>query len=118
MALARKHLAQSRPTNTNATSVLTGISQQIVIIQEIIICNTTSSAATYRIFLDNDGTTYDQTTALVYDATIAANDMIIIPYAFSVDSGLYLTTSAGNLAVRSGTASALTFTVNGAIFKQ
>ena len=117
MAFVRSHLAQSRPANTNAASILTGIDQQVVVIQQIIVCNQTASAATYRIFLDNDGTTYSEVTALFYDVSQAANSSSIIELGFSVDSGLYLTSSSGNLAIRSGTANALTFTVNGGIFK-
>jgi len=76
-------------------------------IENIIICNTTASAATYRIFLDNDGSTYDATTAIAYDVSLAGNATDII------EVNLYMTDPAGNLAVRTGTGNALTFTVNG-----
>ena len=104
-----KQLGQLRPGDTNAASLYsppTGIvSTQVT---TLIICNTSSSAATYRVFLDIDGTTYDQTTALFYDISLPA---------YTTDSiepnGMFMNNSAGNLAVRSGTTSALTFTAYG-----
>jgi len=115
MAFIKEHLGQARPANTTAVSIVTPINDQIVIIQQIIVCNTTGSAATFRIFLDNDGTTYSEATALIYDYSLDANDMIEFSFGQDSISGLYMTNIAGNLAIRSGTASALTYTINGTI---
>ena len=106
---ARSQLAQSRPTDTTATSILAPSSGTTYGISTLIICNTTGSDATYRIFHDNDGTTYDETTALFYDQTIRNNTTVGLDLALILKDG-------GNLAVRSGTGSALTFTVYGITF--
>jgi|TARA_R110000824_G_scaffold14736_1_gene62532 hypothetical protein len=69
-------LAQVRPANTNAATVYT--SGRSVEITKIILCETSGSSCTFRIFHDNDGTTYDQTTALYYDVALAANTTLVI----------------------------------------
>ena len=115
MAINKQHLAQSKPTWTTSSSILSPIEDQTIIIQQIIVCNTTASAATFSIFLDNDGTTYDQTTALIYGYELGANDMMMFSFGQDAESGLYLTDVSGSLALKSDTASALTFTINGAI---
>lgn len=104
-------LGQSRPTNTDAASVYTPAKGILGVVTGIIVCNQTGSNENYRIFYDADGTTYDQTTALCYDISITANttDFLEFPEPGLPIFGDY----AGNLAVRSGTPSALTFTVIG-----
>lgn len=69
------------------------------------VVNTTGTAATCRVFLDRFGDTYDETTALGgYDRSIPAgsNRLIVVP-ALCDDQ------PATHLAVRTGTADALTF---------
>ncbi len=73
----------------------------------MMICNTTAGGETFRVFLDDNGTTYDQTTALFYDETIAANT------TRQLDLAVYMNDPDGNLAVRTSANSALTFTVFG-----
>ncbi len=108
MSLQEKILGQLRPSNTTATSVYSPPVNTIGIIKSITICNTTGSAVTFRVFLDDDGTTYDESTALFYDVTINANETIT-DVAFRG-----MNNSSGNLAVRTSSANALTFTVAGA----
>lgn len=105
-----KQLAQSRPSGTGATSVIAKSRKRKLLITSIIVANTTGSAANYSIYLDKDGTTYDQTTALFYAVSLTANGTEIIEFT----NGLPFDTDAsGNLAVQTGTGSALTFTING-----
>lgn len=78
-----------------------------IILTTIIIANTTSSAAKYSVFHDVDGTTYDQSTALAYEVSLAANSVVELEWP------LALPISAGNLAVQSGTGNALTYTAYG-----
>ncbi len=73
----------------------------------IIVCNQSGASAKYRIFLDDDGTTYDQTTALFYDILIPADT------TDSIEGIYFMDDSDGNLAVRTNTSSALTFTCFG-----
>lgn len=105
--IVEKQLAQSRPANTTAASIYSPTGET-AIIKSIVICNVTGTAAAFRIFLDDDGTTYDQTTALFYDANINGNETV------EVDTYWPMNNSSGNLAVRTDTADALTFTVFGA----
>ena len=107
-----KQLAQVRPANTTAVSAYTPPSADIVTeIRLITVCNTTGSAATFRLFHDDNGTTYDETTALYFDKSVAANDTFSIEY--TEDDGIWMDDDTGNLAVRTGTNSALTFTIYG-----
>ena len=106
-----KQLAQVRPANTTAVSAYSPDADIRTEILHILICNTTGSAATFRLFHDDDGTTYDETTALYWDNTINANASVSI--AYEEGQGLWLINAASNLAVRTGTNNALTFTLYG-----
>ena len=105
MATTIKQLGQARPSDTNAVSLYSpGASVQASV--RVLVTNTTATDATCRIFVDDDGTTYDQSTAIAYDVTVPANGSYQV-------GGIYMNNSSGNVAVRSGTASALTFTAFG-----
>ncbi len=109
MAFQEKQLGQARENSTDAVPVYsppTGIIATIV--TSILVCNTTGSAAKYRLFHDNNGTTFDESTALFFDATIAANTTVDLEIFLAMDD------SDGNLAYRTDTANALTITVYGA----
>ena len=102
-----KQLAQARENSTNAVSVDSPGANTTAIIKNIIICNTTASAVNVRLFMDNDGTTYDQSTALLYDTPVGANFFIEL-------EGFYpMNNASGNFAYRSAIVNALTITVFG-----
>ena len=105
-----KQLGQLRPANSTAASLYSPGTSTEAVIQSLIVCNQTSSAATYRIFVDDDGTTYDETTALFYDISLAANSTDTIEIKIAMNN------SSGNLAVRTGTNNAITFTAFGEEF--
>ena len=107
MALQEKQLGQLRPANTTAASLYSPGSNTTTIIKSIVVCNQTASSAKFRIFVDDDGTTYDETTALFFDIVIGANS------TDQIDTFYAMNASAGNLAVRTDTNSALTFTAFG-----
>ena len=107
MATTLKQLGQLRPANTTAASLYSPASATQSMIKSIVVCNTTSSAVKYRIFHDDDGTTYDQTTALFYDISLPANSSDVIELNILMDD------SAGNIAVRTDTNNAITFTCYG-----
>ncbi len=108
MPIQEKQLGQLRPANTTAASLYSPAASTTAVIKTIVICNTSGTATTFRIFQDDNGTTYDETTALFWDHTIAADTTV------QVDVFLAMNDSTGNLAVRTGTADALTFTCAGA----
>lgn len=102
-----KQFGQLRPANTTAVSIYSPGANITGIVKNIVIANTTATAETFRIFLDDNGATYDQTTSLFYDVAIDANSTIQLDVFYPMND------STGNLAIRTSTASALTFTVFG-----
>ncbi len=104
--LREKVLGQATPSTT-ATSIYSPDSGNVGIIKTIVVCNTTAGALTFRIFLDDNGTTYSTATALFYDVSIAANTSLIYNVYIPMND------SNGNLAVRSS-ATGVAFTVSGA----
>jgi hypothetical protein len=105
-----RQLGQLRPTNTTAASLYSPAAKYRATIESIIVCNTTTGAITFRIFHDDDGTTYDETTALFFDEPLAANVTREITFA---GEGIYLINTSANLAVRTSSNSAITFTCYG-----
>ena len=110
MAHVLKQLGQLRPANTTAASLYSPASSTEAVIQSIIVSNTSGSAATYRIFVDDNGTTYDQTTALYYDISLPADT------SDSIQVYITMNDSTGNLAVRTSVNNAITFTAFGEEF--
>lgn len=108
MIIQEKQLGQLRPANTTAASLYSPGTGVTAIIKTIVICNQTSSSAKFRIFLDDDGTTYDESTALFFDIDIGPNS------TDHVDTYYAMNNPSGNLAVRTDTNSAITFTCFGA----
>lgn len=107
MALVAKQLGQLRPANTTAVSIYSPASGTDARLTQITICNTSSAAATFRLFHDDNGSTYDETSALYWNITIAANDTVTITLA------AYMDDDTGSFAGRSSVGSALTFTLYG-----
>ena len=107
MAFQEKQIAQARENSTNAVSVYSPGADVTAAIKTIHVCNTTGSVVKLRLFHDDDGTTYDQSTALEYDIMIPANG------SYDWDGFLAMNDQTGNLAYRSDTANALTITVYG-----
>ncbi len=107
MAFQEKQLGQHRINSTTATSLYSPGASTTTIIKSIVVCNQSSSADTFRLFIDDDGTTYDQTTSLFYDVSISANTTI------QIDTFWPMNDATGNLATQNGTANAITFTAFG-----
>lgn len=108
MTITHKQFGQSRPADTAAASIYSPADGITATVTRISVCNTSSSDATFSVYIDADGTTYDQTTALYYQVPLAAKQTAVLTEFLPISS------SSGNLAVQSSVASALTFTVNGA----
>ena len=109
MAVFVKMLGQLRPANTTAATLYTKAQDAKVWLDRLHICDTSGAGATCRVFIDADGTTYDQTTAIVYDKAVPADDYITI----DLDGKVYLSEGNGTIGVRTGTNDALTFTLFG-----
>lgn len=102
MPTTYKVLGQSAPTNTSNTTLYTVPSATSAVISTIHIANTTSTAATARIFIRIAGAAAAASNALIYDLSIPANGL----YAFT--EGITLATT-DVITVQSGTGNALTF---------
>ena len=108
-----KQLVQTRPAGTAAVSAILKPKRRKLVIKNITICNTTGSSANYSLYLDRNGTTYTEVTALYFNAALAANTTAFIEY----NNGLPFDPDAqGNFAVQTSTGNALTFTIDGIEF--
>ena len=107
MAEVYKQLGQARQSDTSPVSVYSPSQGKMVIIKTIIIANTSGADATLRLFLDDDGTTYDETTALAWNVTVGADSVVQFDGAYTMND------ENGNFAYRSSVASALTITLFG-----
>tara|TARA_R100001244_G_C5146944_1_gene128945 strand:+ start:120 stop:494 length:375 start_codon:yes stop_codon:yes gene_type:complete len=103
-------LGQLRPANTTAVSIFSPRAKVLVKITAIIITNLDTNPHAYRLFHDDNGTTYNETTALAWDTTIIANDTM------SLVVGIWMSDLNGNLAIRTDSANNINFTVYGEIW--
>ena len=77
----------------------------------IAVANTSNSSSNLRLFHDDDGTTFDETTALYYDVPVEGNKTLLIS---AEDTGTGITLSrSGALGGYSSVDLALTVTVYG-----
>jgi hypothetical protein len=101
-------LGQSAPANTNNADLFTVVTAHDYVVSTIVVANTSTSAATYRVFARKAGAAAGASNAIVYDSTIAANSSVTLTLGVTLDG-----TAGDVLTVRSGTANALTFTAFG-----
>lgn len=100
-------LSQQRPSGTTAVTAYTKPTKGMVTIVAVAICNTTAGAVNASLYVDIDGTTYDQTTAIAYSMVIPANDTVVIEFPITLD------TTNGTVGIQTSSANALTFTIIG-----
>lgn len=101
-----KILGQIRPSTLNPTEIYSPPAGFAAVVTHIIICNTSSSNVKARLFIDNDGTTYNESTAIYYGKTTPANDSLIFNLNIPINSN-------GSLAGRTAAINDLTFTAIG-----
>tara|TARA_R110000851_G_scaffold113151_1_gene237665 strand:- start:255 stop:599 length:345 start_codon:yes stop_codon:yes gene_type:complete len=106
--LQEKIMGQARENSTSAVTVYTLPSRTTAIIKSIVVCNTSGSDTTFRVFIDDDGSTYDQSTALFYDVDLPADETL------TFDSFTAMSTVNGTIGYSSGLANAVTVTIFGA----
>lgn len=103
-------LGQARPADTAAVSLYSPGDGVVTTVDKlVVVC--TGVTSTFDLYHDEDGTTYDQSTALYYGYTVTANA------TFSVDLGLYMNNPDSNIAVKTSVTSALTFSLYGTEIK-
>jgi len=74
MATTYKVLAQSNPSATTLTTLYTVGASTSSVVSTIMICNQSSTAATYRIAVSPAGATAEAKHYIVYGATVAGSD--------------------------------------------
>ena len=109
MSFITGQLFQARENSTNPVSVFSPGASEQVEITRIVFANTTADDVLIRLFNDDDGTTYDETTALIWDLKIPVG--AFFPYCAGVD----MSDATGNLAYRSSVANAVTITGYGSV---
>lgn len=110
MAHVIKQLGQLRPAAATPTSIYSPAANTETLVHNVIVCNTSASSAKYSIFADDNGTTYDESTALAFEIVLAAKTTELFEVKICMDD------STGNLAVESDITDAITFTANGQEF--
>lgn len=107
-SIQEQQMGQVRPPGaaTPVSLYSPGASETGVIVQ-IMICNNSGASASYSLYHDDDGTTYDETTQIANEIVLAANDFVIISCKIMAND------ATGNIACESSVANALTFTAYG-----
>lgn len=101
-------LAQIRPSASASTAFTATLRTEVM---QIVVCNVSGSPSAFSIYHDDDGTTYDQTTALFWSAPIDANQTVSI-IADATGSGITMKRGA-SLGVKPSVNQALTFSIYG-----
>jgi hypothetical protein len=101
-----KILGQAAPASTANADLITVSASQSEIISSLVICNTTTSNATARVFARIAGAAAATSNAVIYDVSIPLNSTATFTLGITLAATDVLT-------VRSGTANALTFTAFG-----
>jgi hypothetical protein len=108
MAFQEKQLGQRRDNDTSNHSVYSPGSGVTSIIRSLMVCNTSGATATFRVFVDDDGSTYTEATAVSWDFVVLGGQTI------KMDVFIAMNDASGNIAFRSSVANALTITIFGA----
>ena len=103
--IAEKQLGQRRDNDTSTHTVYTVPTGKAARITQITLCNTTSSDKNIKVF-KSTGTTYDESTALLWSAVVPGNGVLEL-------SGNRYLEAAGTIGYQQVTANAITITVDG-----
>ena len=95
------------PADTAAASLFSPTRGFEYRVDAIYITEVAAGVATYQVFIDDDGTTYTNATAIVFNTAAVASATVRLEGPF------YMNNPDGNIAVRSSIANNLTFTVFG-----
>lgn len=100
MPSANKVLGQSTPSASTDTTLYTVPSATQAVASTLSICNTTAAAVTYRVAVRPAGASIATQHYLVYDASVAANDSVLLTLGITLAATDVVTVraSAVNLA--------------------
>lgn len=103
MAIDYTQVSQIRVANTSPVSIYqSGPAETVQVFCKF--ANVSAAPAFLRVFHDQNGSTYDQSTALVYDLKLLPGEFLELDHVF-------INNASGNLAYRSSVASAITATI-------
>ena len=102
-----KQLGQSRPSGTSAVSIYSPPADTTAIIKTITITNVSNASLRYKLFIDDDGTTYDETTTMAWDISLAKQTSVFI------ETYICMNNSTGNFAFEIDSANDATITLFG-----
>lgn len=108
MAFQEKQIAQIRPAVTTPVQAYSPAVGVTGIIKFFTITNTSNGSRRFSIYLDDDGTTFDESTALFFEVSLSRQS------SFTLSVWWPMTNPSGNLAVQTSAANDLTFTFHGA----
>jgi hypothetical protein len=107
----RRQLGQLRPADTAAAALVTSADSKSYNVEYINVCNVHATLSTdVSIFHDEDGATFSEETALLWEYTLSIGEVL---HFEAPVSGYKQTSTVG---VQSSVASAATFTAYGEIF--
>ena len=102
-------LAQLQPSGTASTAAYTATLRTEI--TRVVVCNVTASAAVWDLYHDDAAAGLASGNALVYGKSLAANTYEV-PVEARDGNGIVLS-AGGKVGVRSGTGSAITFSIYG-----
>lgn len=91
-----KVLAQSSPSATTNTDILTVGAGKQVVVSTITICNRGTTSATYRIAIRPDGAVLANTHYIAFDVPVAANDTTGLTWGVTLDASDVITVYSSN----------------------
>ena len=100
MAVNYKVLGQSAPSATTDTTLYTCPSATETIVSTIVVCNRSTTSATFRIAVRPNGATLANEHYILFDAPIQANDIVALTLGVTMDASDVLTVrgSTANLS--------------------
>ena len=100
MATAYKVLGQVAPSATTATAMYTVPSATQTVVSSITVCERAGTAAQFRLSVRPDGAALSNEHYIVYDASIGANDTLILTVGLTLDASdvLEVYASTGDLS--------------------
>ena len=99
----------SQEATTSAVSAYSPGADEIAIIKQITVCNHEATVQTFGIWVDVDGSTYDDDSVRFEDVTIPANSTVLI------DTYWIMNNAAGNIAIKADADSKITISADGAV---
>ena len=98
-------IAQAKPAGTSATTAFAASGSRYVV-RQVCLSNNTGAASNVDIWLDDDGTTYNNTTQIYGAKAIPTDTTIVIDVYWPVADG-------GSIGVATSTGGAVNFTFYG-----